>query len=55
MLIKSDIYRKSQKETKKNLIFLKKGVDVRLKIIKIRLRCHALKRTAAKTKRFEVL
>ena len=34
---------------------IKKSVDVGLKIIKIRPRCHALKREAAKAKRFEVL
>ena len=34
---------------------IKKSVDVGLKIIKIRFRCHALKREAAKAKRFEVL
>ena len=45
-------YDKIRSYTKKKL---KKGVDVSLKIIKIRPRCHALKRAAAKTKRFEAL
>lgn len=40
---------------KKNRKKFEKSVDVRLKIIKIRPRCHALKRAAAKTKRFEAL
>ena len=52
---KSHIYRKFFHSSKKYLKFFKKSVDDRLKIIKMPHHCHAVKRTVAKTKRFEVL
>ena len=53
--IKADIYRIFENNLKKVRKKLEKSVDVGLKIIKIRFRCHALKREAAKAERFEVL